>query len=144
MNQNINDLYSYPILSENKDNPTFIKKYFDSYLIILIMIASNVALFVNLFGKELGLKEMPEFFNDFGYKQLTYSYISTSRIESKYFDLGGFGPVVPDGYGFWYNLLENRIDMNLITMKSEHGNDVKSFGDEIIKSINDLVQLNED
>lgn len=50
--QNINDLYSYPILSKNKDNPTFIKKYFDSFLIILIMIASNVVLFVNLFGKE--------------------------------------------------------------------------------------------
>lgn len=34
--------------------------------------------------------------------------------------------------------------MNLITMKSEHGNDVKSFGDEIIKLLNDLAQLNED
>jgi len=94
-----------------------------------------------LFGEELDLTEMPEFFNDLGYKELTYSYISTSRIESKYFDLGGFGPVVPDGYGFWYNLLEDRIDMNLITRNSVNGNYLKSFGDAIIKSINDLAQL---
>ena len=95
----------------------------------------------NLFGKELGLKEMPEFFNDFGYKQLTYSYISTSRIESKNFDLGGFGPVVPDGFGFWYNLLDNRIDMNLITYKSINEDNVKLFADSIVKSMKDLAKL---
>jgi len=94
-----------------------------------------------LFSNELDLKEMPEFFNDKGYKELTYSFISTSRIESKYFDLGGFGPVVPDGYGFWYNLLENQIDMNLITRKSENIEYVKSFRDSIEKSLNDLIEL---
>ncbi|MDC0933555.1 choline/carnitine O-acyltransferase, partial [Arcobacteraceae bacterium] len=67
-----------------------------------------------LFNEELGLEEMPKLFNDASYKELTYSFLSTSRIESKYFDLGGFGPVVSDGFGFWYNLLDNRIDMNLI------------------------------
>ena len=95
----------------------------------------------HLFSHELNLKEMPKFFEDDGYKKLTYSFISTSRIESKYFDLGGFGPVVPDGYGFWYNLLENRIDMNLTTRKSINKDDVKSFGEEIIKALKDLEQL---
>ena len=94
-----------------------------------------------LFHEELNLKQMPEFFNDEGYKKLTYSYISTSRIESKYFDLGGFGPVVQDGYGFWYNLLENRIDMNLITRKSVNGDDVKTFRAAITKAIHDLAKL---
>jgi carnitine O-acetyltransferase len=94
-----------------------------------------------LFGDELDLKEMPDFFNDDGYKQLTYSYISTSRIESKYFDLGGFGPVVPDGYGFWYNLIDERIDMNLITRKSVNSKYMKIFGNSIVKSLNDLAQL---
>jgi hypothetical protein len=94
-----------------------------------------------LFQDELDLEKMPEFFNDEGYKELTYSFISTSRIESKYFDLGGFGPVVPDGYGFWYNLLENQIDMNLITRKSENIEYVKSFRDSIEKSLNDLIEL---
>jgi len=94
-----------------------------------------------LFSDELGLNKLPEFFEDIGYKELTYSFISTSRIESKYFDLGGFGPVVPDGYGFWYNLLENQIDMNLITRKSINGKDSKIFRDAIIQSINDLIAL---
>lgn len=94
-----------------------------------------------LFGEELGLKEMPEFFNDEGYKKLTYSFISTSRIESKYFDLCGFGPVVPDGYGFWYNLLENQIDMNLISRKSANKEHAKPFRNSIVKSLNDLAKL---
>ncbi|APW65308.1 MULTISPECIES: choline/carnitine O-acyltransferase [Arcobacteraceae] len=96
-----------------------------------------------LFGEELGLKEMPEFFNDVGYNKLTYSYISTSRIESKYFDLGGFGPVVPDGFGFWYNLIDDRIDMNLISRKSVNGDNIKSFSDAIVKAINDLAKFAE-
>jgi len=94
-----------------------------------------------LFSDELDLKQMPEFFNDVGYKELTYSYISTSRIESKYFDLGGFGPVVPDGFGFWYNLLDERIDMNLITYKKINENNIKKFRDSLEESIKDLAIL---
>jgi len=91
------------------------------------------------FSDELDIASLPEFFEDEGYKTLTYSYISTSRIESKYFDLGGFGPVVPDGFGFWYNLLDNQIDMNLITRKSINGKDIKLFGNAITKALNDLA-----
>jgi len=94
-----------------------------------------------LFGEELNIKEMPEFFNDFGYKELTYNFISTSRIESKYFDLGGFGPVVEDGYGFWYNLLDERIDMNLITRKSVNSENMKTFSNAIIKALRDLAEF---
>lgn len=94
-----------------------------------------------LFAYELNLDQLPEFFNDLGYQELTYSYISTSRIESKYFDLGGFGPVVPDGYGFWYNLLEKQIDMNLITRKSINGEKSQHFKNAIITSLNDLMKL---
>lgn len=93
------------------------------------------------FSDELNLKQMPEFFNDEGYNQLTYSFLSTSRIESKHFDLGGFGPVVPNGYGFWYNLLENQIDMNLITRKSVNGDYVESFRNALEQSLRDLAQL---
>jgi len=94
-----------------------------------------------LFADDLGLKELPEFFNDIGYKELTYSFISTSRIESKYFDLGGFGPVVPDGFGFWYNLLENKIDMNLISNQSIQGENIKELRDAIEKALEDLLKL---
>ena len=94
-----------------------------------------------LFSDDLDLKEKPSFFEDIGYKELTYSFISTSRIESKHFDLCGFGPVVPDGYGFWYNLLENQIDMNLTTKKDENIDNVKVFGDAIVKALNDLAEF---
>ena len=60
---------------------------------------------------------------------------------SKHFDLCGFGPVVPDGYGFWYNLLENKIDMNLTTRKDENIDNVKVFGDAIVKALNDLAEF---
>lgn len=94
-----------------------------------------------LFSEELGLKKLPDFFEDEGYKKLTYSFISTSRIESKYFDLGGFGPVVLDGFGFWYNLLENRIDMSLTTRKNINKQYVKSFAEEILKALKDLENI---
>lgn len=93
------------------------------------------------FKEELNIKELPEFFNDEGYKKLTYSFISTSRIESKYFELCGFGPVVPDGYGFWYNLLADQININLISRKSVNEKDMKVFKDSIEKSLKDLVEL---
>jgi len=95
----------------------------------------------HMFSDELNLKELPEFFNDEGYKQLIYSFISTSRIESKYFEICGFGPVVSDGYGFWYNLLENKIGMSLTTSKGANVDYVKSFADSIVKSLNDLAKL---
>lgn len=93
------------------------------------------------FNNELNLDKLPDFFNNEAYKKLTYSYLSTSRIESKYFNLGGFGPVVPNGFGFWYNLLENEINMNLITKKSINASRSKKFAQEILKALKDLKEL---
>jgi len=95
----------------------------------------------DLFGEELNINELPEFFNDEGYKKLTDSFISTSRIESKHFDVCGFGPVVSDGYGFWYNLLENEINMNLTTRKSQNQKYAKTFANAILQSLQDLEKF---
>lgn len=94
-----------------------------------------------LYKNELNLENTPEFFESDAYKKLTYSFISTSRIESKYFDLGGFGPVVSDGFAFWYNLLENQIDMNLLTYRSVNEKHINTFKKQIIKAFEDLERL---
>lgn len=41
----------------------------------------------------------PELFNDPAYSQINHSILSTSSLTSDYVWLGGFGPVVKDGYG---------------------------------------------
>lgn len=41
----------------------------------------------------------PELFNDPAYSQINHNILSTSSLTSDYVWLGGFGPVVKDGYG---------------------------------------------
>lgn len=94
-----------------------------------------------IFGQELGIDELPEIFRDEGYKTLKHDFISTSRIESKYFDLVGFGPVVPDGFGLWYSILDNHISMCLTTKKKFNSGVVKLFANSIVQSIRDLRRL---
>ena len=53
ISSNINDMYSYPWISNNKDDYTFLKSYFESFMIILIFLFSNLALIVYIFGREI-------------------------------------------------------------------------------------------
>ena len=50
---------------------------------------------------------------------------------------------VSDGYGFWYNLLDNKIGMSLTTSKSANVDNVKFFSESIVKSLNDLADFAE-
>eukprot|EP00005_Dracoamoeba_jomungandri_P001567 CAMPEP_0174262420 /NCGR_PEP_ID=MMETSP0439-20130205/12964_1 /TAXON_ID=0 /ORGANISM="Stereomyxa ramosa, Strain Chinc5" /LENGTH=668 /DNA_ID=CAMNT_0015347125 /DNA_START=1 /DNA_END=2007 /DNA_ORIENTATION=+ len=43
-------------------------------------------------------------FENEAYKKLNYNILSTSTLSSPALQLGGFGPVVPDGYGIAYGL----------------------------------------
>uniref|UniRef100_A0A674JIC8 Choline/carnitine acyltransferase domain-containing protein n=1 Tax=Terrapene triunguis TaxID=2587831 RepID=A0A674JIC8_9SAUR len=46
---------------------------------------------------------MPELFLDSAYQKLNHIILSTSTLHSPAVHLGGFGPVVPDGFGIGYN-----------------------------------------
>ena len=43
--------------------------------------------------------EPPELFSDMGYRTMIYDILSTSTLPDPSVLIGGFCPVVPDGYG---------------------------------------------
>ena len=46
-----------------------------------------------------GRGQSPALYNDVGYKTMTYDILSTSTLPDPSVLIGGFCPVVPDGYG---------------------------------------------
>lgn len=53
---------------------------------------------LKLLAQENQLKT-PDLFTDRAYSNINYNILSTSSLTSDYVWLGGFGPVVKDGYG---------------------------------------------
>lgn len=95
----------------------------------------------HMFGKELSMDSVPEIFRDKGYKTLKHDFISTSAMGSKYFEVVGFGPVVSDGFGLCYGILDDKIAMCLTYKKDTHSEDGERFADEITKALDDLFHL---
>lgn len=53
---------------------------------------------LRLLAKENNLK-IPDLFTDPAYGQINHNILSTSSLTSDHVWIGGFGPVVKDGYG---------------------------------------------
>jgi len=66
-----------------------------------------------LFGSELGINNLPEMFRDEGYVTMRHDFISTSGMAYENAKYRMFAPVVKDGHGLAYFLLENTISINL-------------------------------
>jgi len=66
-----------------------------------------------LYGEELGISELPSFFNSQGYKKLCHNTLSTSTSSYAGLSLCGFGPVVEDGFGVRYLTRPDQINFNL-------------------------------
>lgn len=65
------------------------------------------------FGKELGLQELPALFQDNGYITLRHDVISTSGMGYEDAKYRMFAPVVRDGHGVAYFLIEHAISINI-------------------------------
>ncbi|MBN1332329.1 MAG: choline/carnitine O-acyltransferase [Synergistales bacterium] len=66
-----------------------------------------------LFGEELGISELPSFFNSPGYRMLCHNTLSTSTSSYAGLSLCGFGPVVEDGFGVRYLTRPDQMNFNL-------------------------------
>lgn len=51
----------------------------------------------------------PKLFNNAVYKYMNRFILSTSTLSTEVITFGGFGPVVPDGFGIGYNVLSNKM-----------------------------------
>ncbi|XP_044513580.1 carnitine O-palmitoyltransferase 2, mitochondrial-like [Gracilinanus agilis] len=56
---------------------------------------------------------LPEFYQDPAYDYINYNIISTSTLNSPSILLGGFGPVVPEGFGIGYHICDYWVGCNV-------------------------------
>ncbi len=52
---------------------------------------------------------LPEFFSSNSYKFINHNILSTSTLAYPQILTGGFAPVVPDGFGIGYRILESSL-----------------------------------
>ncbi|KAJ7332709.1 hypothetical protein JRQ81_014889 [Phrynocephalus forsythii] len=90
---------------------------------------------------ELRGTPLPDFYQDPAYAQINHNIISTSTLSSSAVQMGGFGPVVPDGFGIAYGVNDNWIGLNVSGYPAR---DVHEFIQCAHKSLEDIFSILED
>uniref|UniRef100_A0A8C0QRA5 Choline/carnitine acyltransferase domain-containing protein n=1 Tax=Chelonoidis abingdonii TaxID=106734 RepID=A0A8C0QRA5_CHEAB len=81
---------------------------------------------------------MPELFLDSAYQKLNHIILSTSTLHSPAVHLGGFGPVVPDGFGIGYNVFDTWVGCNTTGYLSR---ELQEFLRCLEYSLNDILDV---
>lgn len=81
---------------------------------------------------------LPDFFQDPAYSQINNNILSTSTLTSPAVQLGGFGPVVPDGFGVGYGVHDDLVGCNVTSYPSR---DIKQFLQCVNKSLEDIFNI---
>ncbi|XP_036603371.1 carnitine O-palmitoyltransferase 2, mitochondrial-like [Trichosurus vulpecula] len=81
---------------------------------------------------------MPEFYQDPAYQYINYNILSTSTLNSPSVFLGGFGPVVPDGFGIGYNIYDYWLGCNITSYMER---DLDEFLLDLESSLNDFFEV---
>ena len=93
------------------------------------------------FGAELGINQMPAIFNDRGWLKLRHDTLSTtSNPDPTGVVLSGFGPVVDDGFGICYTIIEDRITITL-TSKAIMEKPLETFASNLSEALLDMAAL---
>ncbi|EGT50231.1 CBN-CPT-2 protein [Caenorhabditis brenneri] len=79
---------------------------------------------------------IPDFFHDPGYTRMGHFVLSTSTLSTETIVFGGFGPVVPDGFGIGYNVVASKLGAVISSNKSKR--DAASFSAALHKSLDIL------
>uniref|UniRef100_A0A2K5SIR7 Carnitine O-palmitoyltransferase 2, mitochondrial n=1 Tax=Cebus imitator TaxID=2715852 RepID=A0A2K5SIR7_CEBIM len=78
---------------------------------------------------------LPEFYLDPAYEQINHNVLSTSTLSSPAVNLGGFAPVVSDGFGIGYAVHDNWIGCNV---SSYPGRNAREFLQCVEKALEDI------
>ncbi|WP_432361316.1 choline/carnitine O-acyltransferase [Sporosarcina sp. UB5] len=97
---------------------------------------------VKMYGERLGIREMPELFTDAGYVTLRHDFLSTSGMTIPNVKSWIFGPVVADGYGIGYSVVEDHISIN-VSSKMGNGENAKTFIQQVTIALNELKEIAE-
>ena len=72
---------------------------------------------------------MPGIFTDPSYKKINHVIISTSTLSSPNIAIGGFGPVVSDGFGFGYGINEEESGGIITAYRGDNKYSAKQMSD---------------
>ena len=61
----------------------------------------------------------PEFYKSEAYKWLNYNILSTSTLTNETILMGGFAPVVPDGFGIGYRILDDSLGASITSNRPD-------------------------
>uniref|UniRef100_A0A8C6ZQ79 Choline/carnitine acyltransferase domain-containing protein n=1 Tax=Nothoprocta perdicaria TaxID=30464 RepID=A0A8C6ZQ79_NOTPE len=80
----------------------------------------------------------PDFFLDTAYQKINHNVISTSTLQSPAVNLGGFGPVVSDGFGIGYHVSDTWLGCNATSYLDE---ELQEFLRCLEYSLNDIFDI---
>ncbi|XP_046940606.1 carnitine O-palmitoyltransferase 2, mitochondrial isoform X2 [Lynx rufus] len=78
---------------------------------------------------------LPELYLDPAYGQINHNILSTSTLNSPAMNIGGFAPVVPDGFGIGYAVHDNWIGCSI---SSYPGRNAREFVQCVEKALEDI------
>ncbi|KAK0406350.1 hypothetical protein QR680_018521 [Steinernema hermaphroditum] len=82
---------------------------------------------------------IPELFEDRIYKRMGHYVLSTSTLSTETLQFGGFGPVVPDGFGIGYNVVPSKLGAVITARKGQR--DASAFSKNMTESLDTLKSI---
>jgi carnitine O-acetyltransferase len=85
--------------------------------------------------------EEAEIFSDPIFQESTYFKLSTSNMSPGEFFYGGFGPVVPDGYGVNYAIGQDTLKFSISARKAKKVTNCYKLRQSLEKTLKDMLIL---
>jgi carnitine O-acetyltransferase len=99
----------------------------------------------HLFGlKQIALEnrvQLPSLYESVAFRRATHFYISSSQISSRYEEVTTYGPLVEDGYGCAYNIMETKLLFGISALNSCAGTSAKLYAENLRSSLLDCQKL---
>uniref|UniRef100_A0A0N5C0Z0 Carn_acyltransf domain-containing protein n=1 Tax=Strongyloides papillosus TaxID=174720 RepID=A0A0N5C0Z0_STREA len=81
-------------------------------------------------------KPIPEFYENDTVKYMNHYVLSTSTLSSDTIIFGGFGPVVPDGFGIGYNVTADKMGAVISSYKNKKN--AQEFANSLYNSLDEI------
>ena len=81
-------------------------------------------------------QDTPDFYKSHAYKFINHNHLSTSTLAYPTILTGGFAPVVPDGFGLGYRILEKSLGASVSSYGSEE--ELNAFINELSETFERL------
>lgn len=85
--------------------------------------------------------ELPDLYKDVSYQRACHYFISSSQVSSKFEAVTSYGPLVADGYGCCYNILEHKLMFGISCYNSCKETSTRLFAENLEQSLLDCQSL---